>query len=89
MIAILLAAGLSVEPPPPGYDRPFPGMAVQFASPGQIRRWCGSPRAVACAYKAGDRCTILLPHGTPAGSPLYRHERAHCHGWSGRHGGRG
>lgn len=85
LAALMLTWVQATTLPPARYDHPFPNMGVQRATPDQIRRWCGHPFARACAFKMGDKCTILLPPDVPIGGRVYRHERAHCNGWSKDH----
>lgn len=82
---LLLVASAWVMEPPERYDRPAHGVTIQHVGPAQVRRFCGDPRALACAYRHARGCTIIAPHGTTRGSRLYRHERAHCNGWPGHH----
>jgi hypothetical protein len=74
-----------IQPPPARYDKPAFNVAVQHASKSQIKRFCGNPFALGCAYAHSKGCTIIVPPGTGTESMLYRHERAHCNGWAKSH----
>lgn len=74
-----------IQPPPARYDKPVVNLSVQYASKSQIKRFCGNPFALGCAYAHSKGCTIIVPPGTGKGSMLYRHERAHCNGWPENH----
>jgi hypothetical protein len=74
-----------IQPPPARYDKPAFNVSVQYASKSQIKRYCGNPFALGCAYAHSKGCTIIVPLDTGTGSMLYRHERAHCNGWPKNH----
>jgi hypothetical protein len=85
LAATAAEAGVYIQPPPSSYGTSTHNLSIQYASTSQIRRYCGHPRAMGCAYAHSRGCTIIIPHGTSAGSMLYRHEVAHCNGWSKHH----
>ena len=88
--------------PPPEYDRPYTGQKldmVEARDQDHVRQLC--PRAVfgitigalACSMRhSADNCTIIMSPAAikAAGVPMdvvFRHEVAHCNGWSADHKG--
>lgn len=85
MFSATAAHAFGIQPPPARYDKPAFNVAVQFESKSKIKRFCGNPLAVGCAYAHSNGCTIIVPPGTSKASLLFRHERGHCNGWPKSH----
>lgn len=88
--------------PPWYYDYPYRGkLTVIYLSPDSVHEVCKrglqldpSARVRACAYtydKRPDLCEVVMPHKTAYSrdiwDQIFRHEIAHCNGWSGDHSG--
>jgi len=85
MLSATAAQAVYIQSPPKSYGTSTHNLSIQYASTSQIRRFCGHPRALGCAYAHSKGCTIIVPPGTSKASMLYKHEVAHCNGWSKHH----
>ena len=79
--------------PPARFDHSHPNMAVRYLNPAEVDRLCRrigakSPFGLTikgCAKGGPKSCAVVVPvsdNGT-----IFRHERAHCNGWSAVHSG--
>jgi hypothetical protein len=99
LAALSFVGGALASPrfvPPTRYDfKPSERIIVVPRTSSQIRQICTLKAASpwpgggvgACTLYSGKSkpCIILWPKGTPRAGTLWRHERAHCNGWSTGH----
>lgn len=81
--------------PPKQFDHAASNVTVVSRSPAQIRTlctvkeaspWLGGGVGACTLYTGKDKpCIILWPRGVPKTGVLWRHEQAHCNGWTANH----
>jgi hypothetical protein len=77
--------------PPARFDHAHPNMAVRYLSPSEVDKLCRrigarAPFGLAikgCAKGGPTSCAIVIP--LKDDGAIFRHERAHCNGWSASH----
>lgn len=89
-LASAALADTSLEPPA-RFDRAYSGeMMVHSIPKATVNAECAmsamKAHVVGCSFFIGDLCVVLLATGSNVSRDLlYRHERAHCNGWSAEH----
>lgn len=78
--------------PPDRYDRPYHGkLIVLERTASDLQAICarnGSPwkgGTGACTVLTSKGCVVVWRKGRPRSGALWRHEMAHCLGWSAHH----
>lgn len=77
--------------PPVRYNHPYSGAVIERVLPlNEARAACArmGAHADACSWVAKNKCFLVIPRNGPVKDlrAYVRHERAHCNGWSEKHG---
>lgn len=92
MILSVAAIVGNIALPPARFDHEPDGRVLVYQyTLAQIEQQCRDANLVACWYRLGDTCIVILPIVGPGGvslndrALLRRHEYGHCNGWTKEH----